>query len=343
MSRAGTALVTGATGLVGFHIVERLLADGWTVRALARFPDRARDALPHAVDVRQGDVVDQSSFEQAARGCHVVFHAAASIITHGGWEAFHAVNVAGTRNAIAAAAQARARLLHVSSVAVYGSRSRYDAARSGRKTDESVSLPDLPESAHYARSKRDSEDLVMRAHVEGRVWATAVRPCVVYGVRDRQFVPRMAVLVDRLAIPLLRGGRSTLGVVHAANVASGAVLAATTDSAGGKAFNLTNDFDVTVRRFFELAGQGLGRRPLYVPLPMWAARGAFSAGRWITRIALGDRFRMVGNAAIDFLAEDNPFSSDRAKRELGWRPAVHPEQGVPEAFRWWLETERARR
>lgn len=334
------ALVTGASGLVGSHIVDRLLADGWTVRALSRNPAQARQTLPAAVEIRAGDVLDESSFEQAARGCNVVFHSAASIITPGGWEAFRAVNVGGTRSAISAAARAGARLLHVSSVAVYGTRGRYAPAREGRRTDESTPLAALHERAHYARSKRESEDLVLRAHVEGRAWTTAVRPAVVYGTRDRQFVPRMAILVRRFAIPLLRGGRSVLGVVHAANVAQGAVLAATTDAAGGRAYNLANDFDVTVRRFFELAGEGLGRRPLFVPVPMWAARGALGAGKWVARIATGDRFRMVGNAALDFLSQDNPFSSDRARQELGWRPAVHPEEGVPEAFRWWRETQR---
>ena len=93
-------------------------------------------------------------------------------------------------NAIAAAESAKARLVHVSSVAVYGSSGRY--APAGRKTDESTPLPPLPERAYYARSKRESEELVLGAHRAGRVWATTLRPDVIYGPRDRQFVPRIA-------------------------------------------------------------------------------------------------------------------------------------------------------
>lgn len=332
------ALVTGATGLVGSHIVDRLLETGWTVRALVRSPGRAMTTLPTNVEAIAGDVLDEASFTRAAAGCHVVFHAAAKIIVRGGWEAYRVTNVEGTRNAIAAAERAKARLLQVSSVAVYGL-ARYDAARRGERTDEATVLAPLPERAFYARSKRESEELVLQAHRQGRVWATAVRPDVIYGRRDRQFVPRLAVLVRRGAIPLLNGGRATMAVVHAANVAQGAVLAATSDIAGGKAYNLANDHAVSVRRFFELAGEGLGNKPLWLPMPLWFARGALRASKSALRLLTGGRFSLVSNSAIDFLAEDNPFSSDRAKQELGWAPSVRPEAGIPDAFRWWAASQ----
>jgi dihydroflavonol-4-reductase len=335
------ALVTGATGLVGSHIVERLLRDGWQVRVLARDPERAARALPAGVEVHRGDVLDEASFAGAASGCNAVFHTAANIIVRGGWEAYRVTNIEGTRNAVTAAGRAGARLLQLSSVAVYGATARYDALERGARTDETTPLAPLSERAFYARSKRESEELVLRAHVEGRVWATAVRPDVIYGRRDRQFVPRMArVLMKRTPLPLLRGGRAIMAVVHAANVADGAVLAATSDQAGGNVYNLANDFDVTVRRFFELAGEGLGRRPLFVPMPVWAARGALRAVKATARALTGGKFSLLSTSAIDFIAEDNPFSSDRAKRELGWSPAVRPEQSVPDAFRWWRENEK---
>jgi len=329
------ALVTGATGLVGSHIVERLLADGWDVRALARNPERARMELPPSVKLTPGDVLDPRAFSRAADGVQAIFHTAANIIVRGGWDAYRATNIDGTRNAIAAAERSGARLLQLSSVAVYGPSARYAAAERGEKTHEGVELPPLREGAYYARSKRDAEALVLAAHREGRIWATAVRPDVIYGKRDRQFVPRMALLIRRGVIPLLHGGRSTMAIVHAANVADGAVRAVSTDAAGGHAYNLANDFDVTVRRFFELAGEGLGRRPLFLPMPLWIARGALRTAKWVSRALTGGRFNLVSTSTLDFISRDNPFTSDRARQELGWRPVVRPEVGVPEAFRDW--------
>jgi len=329
-----TALVTGATGLVGSHIVERLLADGWYVRALARDAARCGPLSQLGVEVVTGDVLDAEGFATAARGVDVLFHAAAAITPRGGWEEFWRVNTGGTWNAVAAAAQAGARLLQVSSVGVYGPTARYETPQG--KTDEDAPLRPLPDGAFYARSKRESEEIALSAHEGGEVWATAVRPSVVYGRRDRQFVPRVARVLRYGFAPVINGGRSTLAIVHAANVADGAVRAATTDAAGGKAYNLANDFDVSVRDFYRLAAEGLGQRVRSVPVPISVARAALAVMGAVGPLILGSRMNVVtASSSLDFVSRDNPFSSDRARRELGWSPKVTPDIGIPDAFRWW--------
>jgi 2-alkyl-3-oxoalkanoate reductase len=327
------ALVTGATGLVGHHLVQRLRRDGWHVRAFVRDPARAGALSRSGVELATGDTLEPSGFARAARRCDVVFHAAAAVTPRGGWEAFSRPNIEGTRNAVAAAAAADARLVHVSSVAVYGGSERYREA--GRATDEETPLADLPETAFYARAKRDAEALVMEAHAAGRLWATAVRPSVIYGTHDRQFVPRLARLLQRGIVPLVGGGRSTLSVVHAANVVDGMVRAAATDGAGGRAYNLANDHDVTVRDFFRLGSAGLGIRMRTVPVPYLVARAGLGLFQVLAPLLFGPRFNAVGAASLDFISRDNPFTSERARRELGWDPPVRHEDGVPEAFRWW--------
>jgi nucleoside-diphosphate-sugar epimerase len=327
------ALVTGATGLVGSYIVERLHADGWNVRALVRDARRSAWLEPLGAELFVGDVLDAEAFARAAAACDAIFHCAAAILPERAeWEAYRATNLDGTRNAIAAARASGARLLHVSSVAVYGSARYRDAP-----TDESVELPPLPESAFYARSKRESEAMVLDAHRRGEIWACAVRPDVIYGKRDRQFVPRIAKVLSRGFFPLLGDGRSTLPIVHAGNVADGAVRALRTDIAGGKAYNLANDYDVTVRAFVRLAAQGLRRRVRLVPIPMVLAKSAFKLVTIV--IGVGRRGAALSQAggAVAFMSRNNPFSSDRAKRELGWTPPVRPEVGIPEAFRWWAD------
>ena len=331
-----TALVTGATGLLGSHLVDRLQRDGWRVRALVRdMPAAAWLPREHDVTLVPGDVLNEAAFANAARGCDVIFHAAAVITPRGGWEAFRRINVDGTRAAVHAARAAGARLLQISSVAVYGAAARY--AHDGCGTDERVPFAALPTSEWYARSKRESEALVLDAHHRGELWATAIRPAVLYGPRDRQFVPRVARLLRPGVVPLPGGGQSTLAVVHAANVADAAVIAAITDAAGGNAYNVANDFDVSVAHFLQLGARGLGRSVRIVPVPRAVARGGVPAAARLLRLAgVPALATMVGNS-VRFVIEGNPFTSARARRELGWRPHVHPEQGVPEAFRWWRE------
>lgn len=334
------ALVTGATGLVGSHIVERLLGEGWSVRGLAR-SDASRDALRAAgADAVNGDLLDRTSLSAASSGVDVIFHTAAAITQRGGWESYRRLNVDGTNAMIEAAEYSGARLLHLSSVGVYGSTGRYNAT--GMKTSEDTPLGPLRERSYYARSKRESEAMVMDAHRAGRIWATAVRPSVIYGPRDRQFVPRMAKALSLGVMPLIADGRSTLAVVHAANVASGAVLAATSDAAGGRAYNLTNDFDVTVRDFFRLAGEGLGTRVRFVSVPLWSARLGLRGFKIFDRVALGGKFAVASEGSLSFLSRDNPFIADRARKELGWSPSVTPEVGVPAAFRWWAAEQKKR-
>ena len=328
----GRALVTGATGLVGSYIVERLRQDKWDVRALVRTPASWLESL--GVECPRGDVLDADSFARAARGCDVVFHTAAAVTTGGGWEAFRRLNIDGTANAITAAEGARARLLQLSSVAVYGPEARYQASA---KTDEDMSLGPLPDQMFYARSKRDSEALVMEAHAAGRIWATAVRPDVIYGRRDRQFVPRIARILKLGLAPSIDGGKATLAIVHAANVADGAVRAVLSDRAGGRAYNLANDFDVTARNFFLLAGDGLGKRVKLFEISKPAAQRTIGAAIMALKTWSMGRMSVLSKDSLDFLMRDNPFTSERARRELGWAPRMRHEEGIPDAFRWWRE------
>jgi nucleoside-diphosphate-sugar epimerase len=328
------ALVTGATGLVGSHIVERLHAEGWSVRALVRDAERAAWLEALGAERFVGDVLDAGAFIRAAAACDAIFHCAAAILPERDeWEAYRATNLDGTRNAIAAARASGARLLHVSSVAVYGGAGRYRDS----PTDESAELPPLPETAFYARSKRESEAMVLDAHRRGEIWACAVRPDVIYGKRDRQFIPRIARVLSRGFFPVLGGGRSTLAIVHAGNVADGAVRAVASEVAGGKAYNLANDYDVTVREFVRLAAQGLRRRVRLVPVPMLLAKTVFKLVTILVGIARRGAALSQAGGAIAFVSRNNPFSSERARRELSWTPPIRPEVGIPEAFRWWAD------
>lgn len=324
------ALVTGATGLVGSHLVERLARDGWTVRAMVRDPARAHwlESLG-ATEIVPGDVLDAPVVRRAAAGAAAIFHTAAAISPKAGWEAFRSTNIDGTNAIIAAARESGARLLHLSSVAVYG-RARWGTD----PTHEDLPLPSLPEHAYYARSKRESEQLVMDAHARGEIWATAVRPNWIYGERDRQFIPRALKLFALPVVPLIEGGRSILSMVHAGNVADAAVRAVCLDAAGGRVYNTTNDFPVSVADFIRLGAQGLGRRVRTVSVPLWTAEGAMNLVKASVRLAKGKEMSGHASGIVPALSRDNPFTSERARRELGWDPPHRPEDAIPAAFRW---------
>jgi nucleoside-diphosphate-sugar epimerase len=326
------ALVTGATGMLGAYVVERLLAEGWSVRGLVRNPAARGSVQALGAQAVPGDLTDLDSLRAAADRCHAVFHTAAAIGPGREWEPFRVINVVGAEHVVAAAEAAGSRLVHVSSTSVFG-RHRYHAAA----TDETTSLPRLPARDAYGRSKQEAERVVLAAHAAGRVWATIVRPPMMYGKRDRQFAPRVGPALERGLFPLVGGGRTTLSLVHAHSVADGAVRAASTDAAGGRVYHLTNDFEVTGAELVTYASLGLRLRIRARHLPLRAARMMSSA--LSLALVLGGRRDLAAHTAglLDMLTRDNPFTSERARQELDWSPTVRPASGLPEAFRWWSE------
>jgi nucleoside-diphosphate-sugar epimerase len=77
-----------------------------------------------------------------------------------------------------------------------------------------------------------------------------------------------------------------------------------------------------------------------VSFPVSLARVALAAVRGALRAAGSGAMAAQSSGTLDFLSRDNPFTSERARRELGWSPQVKPEIGVPDAFRWWKEHHR---
>ncbi len=325
-------LVTGATGLLGSHVVDEARNRGWTVRALVREPARANGLRTRDVELTEGDLLSAASLRRAAEGCEAVVHAAAVIGAGTDLESFRAGNVAGTENVLDASAWAGARLVHVSSTAVFG-QERYRE----RPTDEAVALPELPEWDAYGRTKQEAERAVLRDAEGGRVWAAVVRPPLMYGPRDRQFVPRVAPALRFGVAPLPAAGLTTLPLVHARSVAQGILAALERAPKSGSVYHLTEDRPVTVADLIEGAGRGLGVRLRRVPIPRpLAAAGFAGLAAFLVLTGRADVARRA-SGAYRMVTRPNPFSCERARAELGWRPELDPVEALTDAFRWWRE------
>ncbi|HVH09685.1 MAG TPA: NAD(P)-dependent oxidoreductase [Gemmatimonadales bacterium] len=183
-----TVLVTGASGLVGSHVVAALRERGERVRALVR-PASREVVAGLGAEAVVGDATDAGAWTRAAQGVDAIVHAAAIVGRRASWEAYLAANLEATRLATAAAADARARLVHLSSVAVYRGTAAYHVG-AARRTEAEPFGP-IPERDFYGRSKRMAEAVVREAAERGTIDAVALRPDVIYGERDRLFTPRV--------------------------------------------------------------------------------------------------------------------------------------------------------
>lgn len=333
-----TVVVTGGSGLVGSHVIAALVAAGERVRALVRPPARTAVESLGAVAVI-GDVTDPAGWDAACStpgGVRAIIHAAALVTQPVTLDEFLAINVGGTEAAIAAARAAGARLVHVSSVAVYGRRAAYTAGAGTVGED----FPQQPLAPHefYARSKRLAEARLWEATARGGLWAVALRPNVVYGERDRLFSPRLVRLVRAGVVPRIGPGGNRLSLVYAGNVAAAAVAALDADVPTGRAYNVTNDGGLTQRDLVAAIASALGRRVTSVRLPRTPAALAVSAFLGLRRAWRPGRYAGA-SGAVDFLGSENPYRSDRARAELGWQPAVAPREAVHRTVRWVLENE----
>ncbi len=312
--------VTGATGLVGRHVVRGLVARGDTVVGLARSEAAARALEGLGARALAGDVADEAALERGVAAADAVVHTAAVVLSGAAWPAFHAANVVPTERIARAAARHGARLVHLSSVAVYGRRETYDGGPGSVAEDFGLERPLFP-GDHYARSKREAEQAVWRVAGGTGLRAAALRPCVIYGEGDRHFSPRLAAALRWRLAPLVGPGTNSLSVVYAGNVAA-AVLAALDRPETTGPFNVANDGGVTLREFLERFAAGLGVRLHVVRIPERAAWRAAVLVDGVLRLGRPRAPMTLLKTAVQFLSRPNPYTSLRAERELGWRPAV---------------------
>jgi nucleoside-diphosphate-sugar epimerase len=190
----GAVAVTGATGFLGSHLVDALVAVGLRPRVLVRDPRRLRPAWGERVETIAGDLDDRSALERLVAGCAAILHLA-GLVRAADPRDFSRVNGAGTQRLVDAwmTKAPTARLVYVSSLAAAGP----SDSPSGRAPDE----PPSPVSA-YGRSKLAGEEAVRCSHGH---WSI-VRPPAIYGPRDID-VFQFFRLASRGLVPLPRGER----------------------------------------------------------------------------------------------------------------------------------------
>jgi len=328
------SLITGATGLLGSHIAEQLHKRGRKVRALVRSTSDTAFLESIGCEFVHGDVTDRTSLEEACRGVDVVYHAAARVGDWGPWEEFVAITIDGTRNLLDAAVAAGVkRFLHISSISVYGY-----VDGEGTSFDETTPLGyRLYKWAYYSRAKVRAEQIVWEYHRTGKIPVTVSRPSWLYGERDRATLGRLIDSIRRGKCKLIGDGNNRLNVVHAANAAEAAILAAESPNAIGEAYNCSNDGVLTQSGYFNKIAQALGEPPVTRRVPYRVAKTAAFVFE-----CFGHAFKrkdppLVTRYAVWLIGRRAFFETQKAREHLGWTPTISYDQGIPAAVKWYLD------
>jgi nucleoside-diphosphate-sugar epimerase len=281
-------LVTGASGFVGSHAAEAVLAAGHALRVLSRPASALPPLLGREVERAPADLAEPASLGAAVAGVEGVLHVAGKIRARDEDE-FHRVNALGAGSLAGAAAAAGVRrFVLVSSLSARG-----PAGSAG------------PVSA-YGRSKLAGEEAV-RARAR-RMEVVVVRPTVVYGPRDRSLLPLFR-LARRGLRPVLAGA-GTLSVVHAADLARGLVALLASAEGAGETLEASDGGAYRMEELVGAVAAAVGRPGPPLVLPRWAfaaaARASDVYGRWSGRPQVFGRDKLVEMAG-SWPADPGPF------------------------------------
>lgn len=315
-----TAFVTGASGFIGGALTRRLVADGWTVRALAR--SEAADVAVTALGAEPvaGDLDAVSAMAAGIEGADVVFHAAAHLGTWGDEADFIHGNVVGTHNVLAATRLGGAgRFVHV------GTEAALLIGKPLVRVDETVPLrPDSP--ALYAHTKALAEQTVRAENGDG-LETVVVRPRLVWGVGDTTILPELEAAVASGRFVWIGGGRHRTSTTHVDNVVEGLVLAAERGR-GGEAYFVTDGEDAVFRDFVTrlLATQGIVPPDRTVPVAVAHALAALSETAWTLLPLPGEP--PLTRLAFWLMALEATLDISKARAELGYAPVTTVDEGL---------------
>jgi dihydroflavonol-4-reductase len=310
---AKIALVTGANGFVGCHVVRALCQRGWQVRAFVRKGADLR-AL-EGVDCERsfGDLRDAESVEQAARGCSEIYHVAADYRL---WvtdeAAMYAANVGGTRNVLTAARKAGTeRIIHTSTVGALGI-----AADGLGRENTPVTLDDMV--GPYKRSKFMAEQEVLRAAREGAP-VVIVNPSTPIGALDFKPTPTGRIIVDfinrRMPVFLETG----LNLVNVEDVARGHVLAAERGRIGEK--YILGGENLTLQQMLGRLGTLSGVPAPKIKIP-YAVAYAFALGAEAIARTITHRPPRASLTEVRMARKKMFFAIAKARSELGYEPTA---------------------
>lgn len=323
-----TAVVTGATGFTGSHLVRRLVRDGRDVVATTRPTSDARALKEQGVRCLDVDLRDESDVREALGSVgpiDEVYHLAAAFRRqHADLTEFRKVNVDGARHVLSAAADAGARrIVHCSTVGVQGEIDDPPATEEYRAKPGDV----------YQATKLEGEEVALELADAGAP-VSVVRPVGIYGPGDRRFL-KLFRPIARGRMVMIGDGETLYHLTYVEDVVQGLVLAGSRPEAVGEVFTIAGARYTTLDELFELIAEAVGVPPPRWRVPYAPVHAASVVCDRICRLAGLDP--PLYPRRVEFFAKDRAFDITKARGRLGYEPEVDLREGLAATARWYEE------
>jgi nucleoside-diphosphate-sugar epimerase len=308
-SKIMKALVTGASGFTGSHLVKALQQKGHAVKALVRKSSNLARLANTNVELVYGDITDRAALERAMKDVHTIFHTAAYVeLGLVDEKEMERVNVEGTRAVLDVAQNSNiAKMVYCSTIGVYGD-------TKGEAIDETFVRKQQGFSSAYDCTKYQAQQLVDRAFENG-LNIVSVMPSGIFGHGDPHFGPVIDLFCQK-KLKLWVGGERITGIVHVDDLVAAMILAAEKGKAGEH--YIISAGDLPTREMFAMLSKETGISvPAEVPEPLVriAANILDPLGRllsWNPPIGK-ERIHYVYDRVVR-------VNAAKARRELGWQP-----------------------
>ncbi len=318
------ALVTGATGFVGSHLVETLQKRGYEVSCLVRNTSNLRWIDESSVRLVIGDILDETTLLNAVKGADYIFHLAS--VTRGtDVNEFNLINCEGTRRLLEVSARVNPevkRIVHMSTLWAVG------PGEDGRPLTEDS--PCHPLSA-YSKSKLAGEE-VSREYMD-RLGITIVRPCSVYGPRDTNWLGFFRMIKKGFAIHLGSKERRQ-NLIHVRDLVLGIILAAESERARGETYFLASSEAYSWEELCRTASNALGNKTLQIRIPkailLIIAAVAGTLSRWTRMPPYIEKAKMAEMVHPYWIC-----NTVKAGKHLGFRCSISLEDGFKKTLKWY--------
>ncbi|MFQ5993269.1 MAG: NAD-dependent epimerase/dehydratase family protein, partial [Nitrospiraceae bacterium] len=326
-----SVFVTGASGFLGGHLVEKLAERGAGIRALVRPTSRIGHLGPLDIDCVDGDLGDVEKLQRAMEGCDVVYHCAAA--TKGSWNEYVEATIRGTERVLQASVKAGVkRFLYISSLSIYG----VSQFKDHEWVTEAAPYDLHPEKrGYYAHSKIEAEKLVRRCGEETGLPVTILRPGTIYGPRGKIFFPRIGYSLKDKVFLIIGRGDLQLPLSYVENVVDAICLAAIHDQAVGEIYNIVDDDHITQREYLNELIQRTGVKSLIFHLPFGFVYFAASLLETQAALTKTKRAPLLSRYRLICGAKNLRYDTSRAKNQLQWKPHVSLKEGLERTLAWY--------
>ena len=320
------ALVTGSTGFIGSHLVEKLLQHDYQVKCLIRSATKIEYIEKLPVEFVKADFYNMESLEAAVSGVDYVFHLG-GVTKSKDQQGYFKGNYETTRNLLASVSIKNPQLkrfLFASSLTAVG------PGKNLVPVDETTPYHPI---TTYGRSKMEAEKECLAKISE--IPITIVRPPAVYGPREKD-IYAFFKSVDGHFIPLSGFTRKALSFVHAYDLVDGIIAAAEHPRAVGEIYFLSNKETYDWQQFGEIAKRILGKWALNLRIPEFALYAVAAISESIARLR-GKAALINIEKARDGVQTNWLCSPKKAEAELGFRTKLSLEDGIENTIRWYKD------